>query len=353
MSSSSSSRPAPRVCMSARNVPPSWSHRGEVVADHQVVQHGRRRPARCCSPARPSARRATVPVRRGRTCRVTSSPQVGLTWCDLRVVRLAAARPVPCGNFAWSRMTCWYSCSIEPVLMTPPDRRTPGPPSSASRTTARSPRRSCRRPRSRAWSPATPNRRCSGCAQWWPDPHGDAASSRNWPTSCACTPSTTNETVAPRGRGVGRADDAHAGHATRPRRAAAPARCASCAATASMPSSSGSRRGGAEPDRLRDQLACRPRTAAAAARRSCGSMRDGLDHRPAGEERRQRVEQLARARRARRRRWGRASCGRRTRRSRRRAPCRSSGRCGTDWQASSTVSAPTARARVDERARPG
>ena len=37
----------------------------------------------------------------------------------------------------------------------------------------------------------TPRRRCSGCAQWWPTRTAMPRSSRNWPTSCACTPSTT------------------------------------------------------------------------------------------------------------------------------------------------------------------
>src|SRR5699024_3358185 len=47
-----------------------------------------------------------------------------------------------------------------------------------------------------------PRRRCSGCAQWCPTRIAIPASSSSWPTSCGCTPSTTNATTPIRSCGV-------------------------------------------------------------------------------------------------------------------------------------------------------
>ncbi len=49
---------------------------------------------------------------------VTSSPHVGLIWCDSpwRCPSDRSTNPRPCGDFAWSRMTCWYICSNELLM---------------------------------------------------------------------------------------------------------------------------------------------------------------------------------------------------------------------------------------------
>jgi len=73
----------------------------------------------------------------------------------------------------------------------------------------------------------------------------------------------------------------------------------------------------------------------------------GLDHRTAGDERRQRLEQLPTAGRERLFRWGQASCAQRMRRSRRRGHGSRPVGCGhPTWHASKTVNAPTDRARL-------
>src|SRR5690242_20180736 len=81
---------------------------------------------------------------------------------------------------------------------------------------------------------AIPNRRCSGHAQWWPTRTATPSSSRTWPTSCAWTPSRTNDTGDPRPtRAVGPTIRTPGTFAS-PSSAAATS-AASCASTASMP----------------------------------------------------------------------------------------------------------------------
>src|SRR5690606_6840903 len=82
---------------------------------------------------------------------------------------------------------------------------------------------------------AIPNRRCSGCAQWWPTRTAIPASSSTWPTSCACTPSTTNDTTA--SRSTGSRGPMIRTPGISPMRSSSAASSCSCAATASMPSS--------------------------------------------------------------------------------------------------------------------
>src|SRR4051794_401533 len=84
---------------------------------------------------------------------------------------------------------------------------------------------------------ATPNRRCSGHAQWCPTRTATPRSSSTCPTSWACTPSTTNDTAPPRSARSRGPMIRTPGTCASPSRAA-PVSASSWANTASMPSPS-------------------------------------------------------------------------------------------------------------------
>ena len=96
---------------------------------------------------------------------------------------------------------------------------------------------------------------------------------------------------------------------------------------------------GAEPDCLRDRRRSRLELVRQLVEGRLVES-DRADHLAAEVERRHRLEQLARAPRARRRRSARRACGRRSRGNRSRAPGRRSARWGAAWAASTTMIAP-------------
>src|SRR4051812_43689819 len=80
----------------------------------------------------------------------------------------------------------------------------------------------------------TPKRFMSGCAQWWPARMQTPCAPRISATSCGCTPSTVNETSAPRSAASSGPWIATPGTAVR-RSIAYAARSCSCSRTASIP----------------------------------------------------------------------------------------------------------------------
>src|SRR3954471_14540183 len=80
----------------------------------------------------------------------------------------------------------------------------------------------------------TPKRFINGCAQWWPARMQTPCAPRISATSCGCTPSTVNDTSAPRSAAAGGPWIATPG--TAPRRSSAyAARSRSCSRTAAIP----------------------------------------------------------------------------------------------------------------------
>ena len=177
-----------------------------------------------------------------------------------------------------------------------------GRPSSAN-TSRTVPRPSTAGRRRRAWSGrrttraswrATPRRRISGCAQWWPARTQTPWRPRISATSCGWTPSSANEHErAARARAsAGRAASGpgpRAGARARSRRRRARARTR---VHADARRATRRRRRARSPRR---SASCPPRTSRAARPTSTRRSVDAGDHVPAAEERRHRLEQLAAA----------------------------------------------------------
>ena len=249
------------------------------------------------------------------SCSVTSSPHVGLIWCDDAAA--PSSSPFACGRRARSRMTSWYRLPSAGAHARTPKKRT------ASRDAVEQhvdlgARRVHRGAGAGGGGDAEPP--VQGLRAVVADPHRDAAvveeladvvrvhaldHEAREPDARLARCGAEEADAVDRGDALGepgselglvRGDPRHADRLQVAHR-------------------------GGEADRLRDRL--RAGLEALRRREVLGALhRHGGDHRPAGEERRQRVQQLPPPVERADARSAPASCARRTRRSRRRAPAR-------------------------------
>ena len=186
-------------------------------------------------------------------------------------------------------------------------------------------------------------RRCSGQAQWWPTRTATPLSSRTWPTSWACTPSTTKATAPPALAQVVGAERPGPTGGARGRRAAAGSAPARGRARGPCRARRGSRTAAPRPTAWRPS-APRPRTAAAPGRTSSPPSVTISIIEPPVRNGRHRLEQLVAPPQHADAGGAEHLVAGEGRKSTPRSST-STARCGTDWQASSTDSAPTACAR--------
>ena len=341
-STSSSPRPCPRDEIISLNAATRLQRVADGLADHQVGEHRRRRLAdRAALRRRRRRRRPCSPSSASATRSVTSSPQVGLTWYDLGAERLpqpAVVRVLVVIQDHFLVHLLQLHCSVHSEEVAAPPHAGHQPVdlvrACCTRRTTPARWRRCRTGGAAATrsggppAPRRPRRRAPARRR------GRGRRRRRTPPA------------PPRSTRSRRPDDPDARRPRPARPAPRPTSSRSCAVDGVHPDLVEIVDGRGQPDDLRRHRRARLEPLRRRARRWCASIVHGLDHRAAGEERRHRVEQLAPpvqhadAGRAR------ASCARRTPRSRRRARGSRPAGAAPTGRRRARVSAPTACARA-------